>query len=165
MRRVYDYYALPFSDYLNVHHSELHGEHLVAWNFWQEKHLNHVFTDSAKSNYSMRMASNTSLFNVDIQKTLKFYKQADFPDKMEEDIRRFLAFLCGGINISSNKKAFLEYYSISWNQWLESDVWDNPSRETDHIQWSITKLSKSKEGNNYLRTTLSNLPFFDDMVK
>lgn len=132
------------------------------WTWWTRNHLSNVFNNENWQAYETKVNESQAPFFVNVNKAKGFFKAIEQFNGFDKDVLMYMAFLIGGVTFDkARKKGFLEMYKLTFEEWLNAKNWDNPNKPNPN-QLTLTQLSKTENGNNYMREKLGSLIVFDE---
>jgi hypothetical protein len=148
-KRLYDSYHLPFQEYLNKYFTD---ENFFAWSHWTKwfEWIGAAFDEEKREFFKQR----AGYYRIDMnfRAMENFYKYLEI-DYLPQDIKMVISFL--------KYDGFFANYKLEIEDWMNLKNFRNPKQQIDSNQKSINELLSIQYGDNYIRYTFIDLPWWD----
>jgi hypothetical protein len=144
----YDFYNLPFQDYLDKYYK---NPDLTDWKYINQKFVIPLFDGTNWADYTNFLYQVKPSFTPVESRKNDFWKNIINDNRFSKELKYFFSFL---YSISF-------FRELSFEEWLKATNWMHPwyTAENENVK-SITELIKYKHSENYLKILLSGLSIF-----
>lgn len=146
-KEIYDSVFLPFHEYLNKYYI---NPDLTSWERWKSRYIEPAFN----KNRHDEMIKNFGYVDkkyYDFDSQNKLYEQLKNDERIDGDIKQFMAFMAG--------TGFFKKNNLTLDLWFAMKNWANPYVPSEDGM-TINEILNYKYGDNLLRTNLPILNYW-----